>query len=319
MASKPSYHLFALLTILCWSLSFVFTRLGLHYFSSQSLGVLRLLAASAVLALLVLARRMPLPALRDLPLFFASGACGFGLYLLVFNRGCETVTAATASMVLAVVPVLTAVEARLFCGEKLLPHQWAATGVELAGILLLTMMDGAFSANSGVLWLLAGSAMFGGYNLLQRRLTRTYPVLQCTAYSIFFGTLILLFRLPAAWHEAAAAPAAGLAIVVLMGVVCSAVAYCLWAKALLLAPRAADAANYNFLTPVFTSILGFWLAGEVPAASALCGGAVILAGLFWFNHGHSSAAAGAAPALQPVHQRLAQQNAPQAQCAHQHK
>jgi drug/metabolite transporter (DMT)-like permease len=128
--------------------------------------------------------------------------------MIAFNKGCETVSSATGSVVLATVPVLTALMARALHGEMLRPHQWAAMAVEFSGVALLMLMDGVFSVNAGLLYLLAAVVLLSAYNLLQRRLTRTYSGLQASAYSVLAGTLMLAVFAPQGAAQAVDGPAA---------------------------------------------------------------------------------------------------------------
>ena len=41
MKYKDSFHPYAATTILCWAISYIITRLTLHYFSALSLSFLR--------------------------------------------------------------------------------------------------------------------------------------------------------------------------------------------------------------------------------------------------------------------------------------
>lgn len=278
-----SFHPYAMVTILFWSLAYVLTRLALQYFTALSLGFLRYAVASAALVVVCLVRRIPLPRLRDVPWFVASGAAGFFLYMIAFNTGTVYVTAATSSVVIASVPVFTALLASVVFKEKLARHQWAAIAVEFAGILVLTLYGSSFSVNMGVLWLLLAAVLLSLYNLLQRRLTRTYSALQASTYSIFIGTLLLAVFAPKVVGEAAAAPPMQLVYVLMMGVFSSALAYIAWAKAFELAPRTSLVSNYMFFTPFITGILGFLLAGEMPEASTWIGGLFIIGGSILFN------------------------------------
>jgi drug/metabolite transporter (DMT)-like permease len=67
------------------------------------------------------------------------------------------------------------------------------------------------------------------YNLLQRRLTKTYTALQTSAFSIFFGTMILAIFLPTSLKEAMHAPAIQFFYIAVLGV-CSSAILCLMLK-----------------------------------------------------------------------------------------
>ena len=285
MRFKDSHHPWAMATILFWSLAYVLTRLALKHFTSFPLGFLRYFAASCALAAVLLIKRAAPPEKADWKWFFLGGAVGFFLYILAFNKGCETVSSATGSVVLATVPVLTALMARFIHGEKLKAYQWAAMAVEFAGVAVLTLMDGVFSVNAGLLYLLAAVVLLSSFNLLQRRLTKRYTGLQASAYSVLTGTLMLAVFAPQAAVEARTAPPIQLVYVLILGVFSGALAYVAWANAFARAEKASQVSNYMFVTPLLATLLGFLLANEVPDRGTILGGGVILAGVVLFNFG----------------------------------
>jgi drug/metabolite transporter (DMT)-like permease len=285
MRFKDSHHPYAMATILFWSLAYVLTRLSLRHFTAFPLGFLRYLSASLALVAVLVGKKTPPPRRSDWKWFVLGGGVGFFLYMLAFNKGCETVSSATASVVIATVPVLTALLARLLHGETLGAHQWAAMAVEFAGVVILTMLDGAFSVNVGILYLLGAVVLLSSYNLLQRRLTKSYSGLQASAYCIFPGTLMLAVFAPQATSQALSAPPMALLCVAAMGVFSSAIAYAAWATAFAKAKKASSVSNYMFITPLLTAVLGFLMAGEVPDRGTVIGGTIILLGLLLFNFG----------------------------------
>ena len=285
MRFKDSHHPWAMATILFWSLAYVLTRLSLQHFTAFPLGFLRYLAASVTLIAVLLYKKTALPAKADWKFFALGGAIGFFFYMLAFNKGCETVTSATGSVVLATVPVLTALMARILHGERLARYQWAAMAVEFLGVALLTLTGGAFSVNAGLIYLLGAVVLLSAFNLLQRRLTRTYSGLQASAYSMLAGTAMLAVFAPQAAGEALTATPLQLLIVAALGVFSSAVAYVAWANAFARAEKASSVSNYMFVTPLLATILGFLLMNEVPDRGTVLGGSVILAGLLLFNFG----------------------------------
>lgn len=285
MKFKDSFHPYAMITILFWSLAFVFTRLTLQYFTVYSLSFLRYAAASAALVIVAVLMKMKLPQKKDVLWFLAAGAIGFFYYIIAFNKGVATVTASTGSIVIATVPVITALLARLVYGEKLQIIQWTAIAIEFAGVLVLTLMNGSISVNKGILWLLSAAVALSIYNLIQRKLTKTYTAMQTSAFSIFFGTILLAVFLPGAAREVGHAPGIQLFYVAILGVFSSAVAYVAWSQAFAKAKQTSQVSNYMFVTPFLTSVLGFLIVGEIPDRSTVVGGAIILLGVFVFNFG----------------------------------
>lgn len=282
---KESCHPYAMATIFFWSMAYVLTRIALRHFSAFPLGFLRYFIASCMLLIFVMAAKMRPPEKPDFKWFLASGAVGSFLYMRFFNKGCETVTASTSSVIIATVPVMTALLARYVQGEKLNRFQWIAILIEFAGVALLTLMNGVFTVNRGILWLLLAAVSLSIYNLLQRRLTRVYTALQSTAFSIFAGTLMLGVFAPGGVTELHGAPAAALISLAILGVFSSAAAYMSWSKALAKAKQASTVSNYMFITPFLASLMGFMLAGETPDHATLAGGSVIFVGMALYYYG----------------------------------
>lgn len=283
MNIKNSFHPYAIITIIFWSLAYVFTRLLLQYFSPFPLGFLRYFVASCVLVPVVFVTKMGVPRLADVPYFVAAGGTGFFLYMITFNQGQATVTSSTASVIVATVPVITALLARFVYREKLLAVQWAAIVIEFSGVVVLTLLNGSLSVNTGLIWLFLAAISLSFYNLLQKKLTRNYTALQASTYSIFFGTLLLAVFMPGAVREMHGVPAIQFFYLAILGIFSSAVGYISWAKAFSKAKNTSQVSNYMFVTPFLASIFAFLIAGEVPDQATLIGGGIILAGMLMFN------------------------------------
>lgn len=285
MKIKESYHTYAIITILFWSLSYVLTRLASHYFSAFSLGFLRYAFASAALIIIALAARLKLPEKKDLGWFLLTGFVGFFLYIIVFNLGCKEVSSGTSSVIIATVPMITALLARVVYKEKLSIIKWAASAIEFSGVIVLTLLNSTFSFNKGLAWLIVASLLLSVYNLLQRRLTKKYSGLQTSTYGIFFGTVMLAIFMPNAIVQIKTAPPVVFIYLAILGVLSSALAYASWAQAFKKADNASSVSNYMFVTPFLASLMGYILAGEGLDKPTLVGGGIILLGLLLFNFG----------------------------------
>lgn len=284
MDKKPrSWHFYAQITIILWAGAYVFTKVALAHFSPPSLGFLRCLTASAALLLIMLIKREAFPPLREMPRFVLSGALGFSVYLVLFNQGAGYLTAAASCLIISTSPILTAFGAAALFGERLSPVAWGAMALEFAGLLVLTLWNGVFSVNQGILWMLGAAAAISAYNLIQRRYARRYTPLQITTLSFCAGTVMLGIWLPEAAVETLTAPMNQLLVVLFLGLGPSALAYLAWAKALAMAEKTGAVANYMFLTPFLALVLGYAVIAETPDAGTVIGGVIILAGLMLFN------------------------------------
>lgn len=283
MNLSRNYHFYAFITIIFWSLAFIVTKLALVHFSVYSLAVLRYIVASFALIIVVMIRKLKIPVFADFLWFILSGAAGFFIYMITFNKGQGMTSASTASVIIATAPVMTALFARIFYKEKLEILQWIGIFIEFAGVLVLTLLNGVLSINTGIFWLLGAAVAVSIYNLLQRKLTKKYTSMQSAAYSIFFGTLMLCVFLPSSIPDVKSAPDIQILYLIILGIFSSAVAYVTWTKAFSLSEKISDVSNYCFLTPFFATLFGFMLAGEIPDLATILGGSIILIGMFIFN------------------------------------
>lgn len=283
LTNQNRSRLFAIGTILLWSSAFVFTKIALGYFSPSSIGVLRYICASIFFIILVINKRIGLPTLKDVPLILVSGAMGFTLYMTFFNIGSGSLSPATASIIIATAPVITAVLSTLVFKEKIRTLGWVAIAIEFSGILVLTLWDGVFTINVGILWMLGSAICISVYNILQRHLNKRHSALQATSYSIFAGTLLLLVNLPHAATQLAAAPLRQWMVILFLGIFPGGIAYLWWSQALSTAQKTSDVTNFMFVTPFLATLLGFLIIGEIPSLSTIVGGVIILAGLFMFQ------------------------------------
>jgi len=283
MNLKANYHIYAIITIIFWSLAFVFTRLALRYFSPLTLGFLRYFIASLSLVVFAFFAKIKIPGKGDLKWFFLAGFFGFSFYIVVFNRGSLTVSAATASLVIAITPILTTLLARIFFKEKLNVIHYIAIIIEFTGVGILTLMDGIFSVNIGIIWLLLASIGISVYNLLQKKITKKYSPIQTSTISIWFGTMMLFIFLPNSISEIKTVPLIQIIYLSFLGIFSTAIAYISWAYAFSKAEKTSSVTNYMFLTPFLTTLFGMILAHEIPNRSTLIGGAIIMLGMFLFN------------------------------------
>lgn len=83
--------------------------------------------------------KMKIPKVIDIWWFFLSGAVGFFFYIIAFNKGSASVSASASSLVIATVPVITALFSYIIYHEKLKGFQWIAIAIGFSGVIILTL------------------------------------------------------------------------------------------------------------------------------------------------------------------------------------
>lgn len=279
---KP--QVLAFITVVFWSIAYPLTKYATRAFTPSELGALRYAFGCIVLVTALAVKRVPPPKPRDLPWFLLSGLSGFGLYAFSTNRGIQAVSAATASVINATTPVFTAALAAVILKEALPRLGWAALAVEFAGVLLITLVDGVFTLNLNILWLVLAALCTSSYNLVQRPLRKKgYSPLAITGYSMVIGLLFLSPFLPKGAAEFAAASTLQRVNLAFLGMATSAGAYLIWGLALSRAEKVTQVTNFMFLIPPFSTLLGVWMISEFPTPATVVGCLVIFAGSYLFN------------------------------------
>jgi drug/metabolite transporter (DMT)-like permease len=268
-------------TLVLWSSAFVAIRHLGHSVGPGALSLGRLLVASAALGVLLLARgRRRLPARADWPLLVLGGASWFGLYNLSLNESERRIDAGTAALLVQVGPIIVALLATVFLGERLTSSLVIGMAIGFGGVVLIGEASSSHSGGDlvGVLLAVVAAVSFAVGVLSQKRLLRRLSALEVTFWYCLVGTLVCLPWSGQLVHVVGTAPAATLAWIVYLGVFPSAVAFTTWAFAL----SSADAGRFSlstFLVPFLTALLAWLTLHEVPPALAFVGGALCIGGV----------------------------------------
>jgi drug/metabolite transporter (DMT)-like permease len=268
-------------TVLAWSSAFIFIRWVGHAYTAGPLAFGRLLVGSLALGAGLLARRTWVwPDRRQWALLVLCGVAWFGIYNVALNEAERRVDAGTAAMLVNLGPILIALFAGILLREGFPRWLLIGAGVAFLGVVLIgvpTARDGNADALGLILCLVAAVTYAIGV-LSQKPVLRGLSALQVTWTACTIGAICCLPYAPRFATELGDAPAGHTAGLVYLGLVPTALAFGTWGYAL----ARMDAGRLGvttYLVPPL-AVLGGWLAlDETPAALALVGGAVCLAGV----------------------------------------
>jgi drug/metabolite transporter (DMT)-like permease len=272
--------------------SVVAVRVAVQEVPPLSLAVLRFGQGGLLLVLLLLlagARDLLCVRWRDLPLLILLGAVLFTVFPVTFNAGLRLVEASRGALILATIPIWSALLARMARSERLVPRQVVGIFLSLAGVGLALAERGL--GWQGGLGTLAGDGLMlltalcgAAYGVLAQRALARYSALTVTTYAMVLGTVLLV---PAALVEGLVGVLPQLdlqtvALLVFLGVFGGALGFFLWTFALTrLTPT--QVTVYINLNPLVAMVLAAVLLAEHLTIIFAAGFSVVVLGVLLVN------------------------------------
>ncbi len=209
----------------------------------------------------------------------AAGA-GVAAYQLTFFSAVDRTGVAVGTVVaIGSGPAFTGLLGRVAGGEPLRARWVVATALACAGVALLVGGGGgAEVAPGGVALALVAGASYASYTVAAKRLlTAGHRPEAVMARAFGLGAVLLLPVLVATGGGGLGSPG-GLALVLFLGAVPTALAYVLFARGL---ERlgSGETATLTLAEPLTASLLGVLVLGEAPTPAAVAGGLLVLGGL----------------------------------------
>ena len=284
MSNKIKSYLFAVAAIIFFASSFPFSRFGLKHFSPEALGFLRCALASIVLLIIGKFNKLRAPfKLKHIGLFFLSGALGFALYLIFFNIGLRSITAATGSIIIATTPIMTASAASIIYGEKISKAGSISILTAFCGVLVIILWEGILSVDIGILWTMSAAVSFCGYNILSRKLAKMgYTSIEIVTYSVICAAIILSPFCIEGYKELISADFKYIGSLLYLGIFTSALGYFFFNKGIEIAEKTSDVTNFLFFNPLLASILSYLALGETLNKGTAIGGTIIIVSIIVF-------------------------------------
>ncbi len=271
-------------TVLFWGLSFVASKTILNTgVPPMTMVTLRFVAATVILNIF-LRRFDPAARLRrkDLLPLLASGLCGVTIYFFFESRGIKLTSASHASLIIAVIPVVTVATEAVFYRTRISWIIGAGIALSVVGVVFVVGRPGAAEAAplslAGDLFMFGACAAWVAYILLSKNLHTRLSDIAITTYQSIFGTAFLIpFCLLERGQWVLITPAAWVSLAYL-AVFCSALSNFLYVYALSrLGP--VSVSPYVNLIPVVGALGGVALLGESIVWIQVLGGVIILAGV----------------------------------------
>jgi drug/metabolite transporter (DMT)-like permease len=279
----PLKVLFAIIgTVLAWSSAFVVIRAVLPVFEPGELAFLRQLVAVPLLAVWMIGQKWLWPTVREWALISIFGLTWFSIYIVALNTAEQTIDAGTASFVVNIGPLLIAVGAFMFLGEKLSRNLIPGALIALAGVGLIAW--GTSSSDRvdlvGVLWALVATVTYAVGVLTQKPALKRLSSNQVTLLGAAIALIPLFWWAPEAITTVQSAPIDAIVGAVWLGAIPTALGFGLWGYALKRMPAGRLGVS-TYVVPPLVIVESAILLGEWPHPIAIVGGLIALAGVWW--------------------------------------
>ena len=277
-------HLAGIVAMVFWGMSFVWSTQVYRNLNPTMTIFLRLVIATIFLtAILFLFRLNEKIQKKDLKLFAIAAMFEPFLYFIFEGYGLKNSTPVIGSGIIALIPLVTPIAARVFLKERLTPMNIVGFIISFVGVIVMLLNKDLELAASpqGIIFLFLAVLVAVGYSIALIRLTKLYKPLTITWMQNIIG---MVYFIPMVFimerFEPSSITRVGEYIVplVCLGVFCSAIAYALWAFTF--SKLGASRANvYSNLIPVFTAIFSYLLATEEMTVFKIIGIVVVVIGL----------------------------------------
>lgn len=292
--SKPwaeTFFLFIVgLSIVFWAFAFPVIIFALKELNPENLAILRLFIASLIFFVYYLVKKQRFSRLYkpDIPWLFLLGFIGISVYHLSLNYGEQYVSAGTASLIIATIPLFVVILASIFLKEIITVIKAAGIILSLAGVIIISLW-GTPGITVEITYLSAAAAVLLAsivgaiYTIAGKKFMKRYDPLSLTAYAFLFGNLgLLVFVRPLFFEQVMNLSWQVWVAVLFLACFPTVLAYTFWYSALEVKP-ASELTVYLYFTPVISTLVSVLFFNEKITPFYLVGGFLVIFGLYIVN------------------------------------
>jgi len=275
----PSHGMLMLVFVnVMWGLSFIFSKAALSEgMPAMTLAFIRYLLTAAMMIPMCLKQERSIRLGKWAPLALITTLLGITVYFFFEYSGLQRTTASAASLILALVPMLTLLFRVIFLRERISLIRWLAVALSLVGAYFVIVTEGGDGAGTlaGNLLMVCACLCWTGYILATPRLMESNSSLRVSTWQAVAAVFTLA---PFALLERKAwVPVSAMAwlCIIALAAICSALCYVLYNEAIKTVDTLSVSLTIN-LNPVAACMGGALLLGESLAGMQLFGGILII-------------------------------------------
>ncbi|RKY93644.1 MAG: EamA/RhaT family transporter [Ignavibacteriae bacterium] len=277
-----------MLAVIFWGASFIATKVALEELNPETIISLRLILASILLVVSAIAakKKFDINLKNHGSIFLLACIAVFHLWIQV--TGLKYTTAANTGWIIGTAPIFMAIFAAIFFREKISLLQSGGIIIAMFGLLLL-VGKGDFAnidliKNKGDLLVLGSAFTWGVYSTVNKKISLSYSPLMTILYLFLMMTVIIVpFNLnTAAISSVVHLSLIGWISILFLGLLCSGVAYVIWAYSLR-DMESAKVGAFLYFEPFVTVTAAWIFLHESITLPMLLSGIIITAGVILVN------------------------------------
>ncbi|HHA6546191.1 TPA: DMT family transporter [Staphylococcus aureus] len=273
-----------LFTIILWGSAFPMIKIALNDFSAESLSAFRLILATIILLPFVIIKKLPTPELRDIPVIFILGFCGFVIYHTALNFGETLISAGISGILVSTTPIFSSALAYIFLKEHFSKWNWLSSLVAFIGISIISISKDDYTTINvlGVLIILLASFSESLYFTFQKKYIEKYGFIAFTLYTIMASSPFMLIFIPEIINDIHGATFTSIVSVLYLAIFPTIIPHVLLAY-IVKSVGVSDATMSLYLTPIVSLLLSYLFLDELPTTLAIIGGIITLLGVSLSN------------------------------------
>ncbi|RKY95833.1 MAG: EamA/RhaT family transporter [Ignavibacteriae bacterium] len=288
MKYKSLRYWLIILAVIFWGTSFIATKVALEELDPETIISLRLILASILLMLsaFVTKKKFDVKLKNHGSIFLLACVAVFHLWIQV--TGLKYTTAANTGWIIGTAPIFMAIFAAIFFREKISLLQFGGIVLAMFGLLLL-VGKGDFASidlikNKGDLLVLGSAFTWGVYSTVNKKISLSYSPLMTILYLFLMMTIIIVpFNLNTSTiNSVVHLSSIGWISILFLGLLCSGVAYVIWAYSLR-DMESAKVGAFLYFEPFVTVAAAWIFLHESITLLMLLSGIIITAGVFLVN------------------------------------
>jgi len=277
-----------MLAIIFWGTSFIATKTLLDELTPETIISLRLILGSMLLTILAFLtkNKFTVKLKSHVYIFVLALIAVFHLWIQV--TGLKFTTASNTGWIIGTAPIFMAILAAIFFKEKIKIVQAIGILIAMFGVLLL-IGKGAFKnislvENKGDLMVLASAFTWGVYSMVNKKISLSYSPLMTILYLFLMMAIIIIpFNINEnSINSVIHLSAVGWISILFLGLLCSGVAYVIWAQALR-DLESAKVGAFLYFEPIVTVAAAWFFLNEAITVLMIVSGIIITIGVLLVN------------------------------------